>query len=252
MERGPMTQILIVILAAALLNGSRPGQVPKSSGDGANSALPTSPATVSNNPRRIEPGSVIRVQLAKSIDGKKAKQGDEVVAKVAQDLRNDAGTIVVPKDTKFVGRVTRIQTRTKEQKESAVTINFDHAVFKTGETLQIATSIQAIIASLNRDYPPTDGYPGAQPVGTSPSAASHQGPMEGQVPATSIPATAAGGPASTGTRGQPQINGNTQGVVGLPNLKVSAAPDATQGSVVSSEKNNVRLEEGTILLLRVN
>jgi hypothetical protein len=33
---------------------------------------------------------------------------------------------------------------------------------------------------------------------------------------------------------------------------VTAAPDATQGSLVSSEKNNVKLESGTIMLLRVN
>jgi hypothetical protein len=40
--------------------------------------------------------------------------------------------------------------------------------------------------------------------------------------------------------------------VGIENLKLSAAPDATQGSVVSSEKGNVKLDDGTFLLLRVN
>ena len=51
---------------------------------------------------------------------------------------------------------------------------------------------------------------------------------------------------------QPEITGNTQGVIGISNLKLSAAPNATQGSVVSSEKNNVKLDSGTLLLLRVN
>ena len=36
------------------------------------------------------------------------------------------------------------------------------------------------------------------------------------------------------------------------NLKLSDAANATEGSLVSSEKNNVKLESGTLLLLRVN
>jgi len=38
----------------------------------------------------------------------------------------------------------------------------------------------------------------------------------------------------------------------MSNLKLSPAPNPTQGSVVSSEKNNVKLDSGTLLLLRVN
>jgi hypothetical protein len=68
-----------------------------------------------------------------------------------------------------------------------------------------------------------------------------------------VPTTSAA-PASgqAGTNAQPAINGNTQGVVGISNLKLSAAADATQGSVLSSEKNNVKLDSGTLMLLRVN
>ena len=49
----------------------------------------------------------------------------------------------------------------------------------------------------------------------------------------------------------PPINGNTQGVVGISNLKLEAGQNATQGSVLSSEKNNVKVESGTMLLLKV-
>src|SRR6202048_5195592 len=41
--------------------------------------------------RRIAPGSVIPVLLTKTIDAKKAKTGDEVVAKVTQDLKTHSG-----------------------------------------------------------------------------------------------------------------------------------------------------------------
>jgi hypothetical protein len=51
---------------------------------------------------------------------------------------------------------------------------------------------------------------------------------------------------------RPPITGNTQGVVGISNLKLEAAPSTAQGSVLSSEKNNVKVESGTMLLLKVN
>jgi hypothetical protein len=41
-------------------------------------------------------------------------------------------------------------------------------------------------------------------------------------------------------------------VVGIADLKLSAAANTAQGSVISSEKNNVKLESGTLMLLRVN
>src|SRR5439155_26221753 len=49
------------------------------------------------------------------------------------------------------------------------------------------------------------------------------------------------------------ITGKTEGVVGLRFFKpATTATAASQGSVVSSEKNNVKLESGTFMLLRVN
>jgi hypothetical protein len=51
---------------------------------------------------------------------------------------------------------------------------------------------------------------------------------------------------------RPPINARTQGVIGLPDVTLSPNSNATQGSVVTSDKNNVKLESGTMLLLRVN
>ncbi len=253
-----MNRTLIAVLAAMLLYRNLLAQTSQSPNNGS-TPLSTSAAGPSNTPR-IAPGSVIPVRLTRSIDAKKAKKGDEVIAKVTQDLRNAAGTIVLSKDTKIVGHITEAHARNKEQKESDVTIAFDHAILKNDELLQMAMSIQAIIVSPNRtgdnataEAAPST-YPGAQPGGTSPGTASRQGPMEGPIPATTVPQTAASTPANapTGTKAQPRISGETQGVIGIANLKLSAASDGTQGSTVSSEKNNVRLDEGTLLLLRVN
>ena len=108
------------------------------------------------------------MQLAKSIDAKKAKSSDEVIAKVTQDLRNNAGTVVVPKDTKVLGHVTEAQARSKEQKESQVTIAFDHVVLKNGEQVQLPMSIQAIVVPPNRNA--ADATLGAEQPSAYPSA----------------------------------------------------------------------------------
>lgn len=260
MNRSLITVFAVPLLCASLLSqspqspGSRsapPDQeapAPAQSAQPAAPAQPAQPSAPAASAPRIAPGSVIPVQLAKSIDAKKAKQGDEVVAKVTQDLRSNAGTVIVPKDTKVLGHVIQAQARGKEQKESQVAIAFDKAVLKNGEQVQMPMSIQAIIAPPGRN--PANGDAGAEQSSGYPRGAG-AGSMGGAV------RPAAGGPAPASTpAGSPEqqapITGNTQGVVGIPNLKLQAAPDPAQGSVVSSEKNNVKLDDGTVLLLRVN
>ena len=56
----------------------------------------------------------------------------------------------------------------------------------------------------------------------------------------------------SGTNARQPITGNTQGVIGLSNLHLSKAANAAEGSIVSSEKSNVKLDSGTLLLLRVS
>lgn len=208
---------------------------------------------------RIAPGSVIPVQLTKTIDAKKAKAGDEVVAKVTMDLKNNSGEVIVPKDTKVTGRVTEAQARSKEQNESQVGIAFDHAVLKSGD-MNLPMSIQAVIAPPSNHANaggPDAGVPaGGGGAATSPmggggrmgSAGGGQAQPSNPAP-NSVPT---GGTYNPQSNARPAINGNTQGVVGISNLKLEAGQNATQGSVLSSEKDNVKVESGTMLLLKVN
>jgi hypothetical protein len=214
---------------------------------------------------RIAPGSVIPVQLTKSIDAKKVKTGDAVEATVTQDMKAGNGEVIVPKDTKVVGRVTEAQARNKEQKESQVGIVFDHAVMKTGGDVNLPMSIQAIIAP---SYLSTNNSSNSEGAGQSPSTASatgmsqgtggaRGGAMGGSQPSTSTSTpTPSGGTGSTqdktGNGARQPITGNTQGVLGIPNLTLSTTAGTAQGSVVTSEKNNVKLESGTMMLLRVD
>jgi hypothetical protein len=211
-------------------------------------ASPASSATTSESPANAAAGVVIPVQLLKTLDAKKAKPGDEVVARVTQDLKTNAGEIVVPKGTEFVGHVTAAQARSKDQKESQVSISFDHAVMKSGD-MQLPLSIQAVIAPQNdtqsggsndQSEPATGGATAVSPMGggaRSNSAAAQ--PQNAPNPASSD--------ANTGNS-RPHITGSTQGVIGISNLKLETA---AQASVLTSDKNNVKLDGGTLLLLKV-
>jgi hypothetical protein len=211
---------------------------------------------------RIAPGSVIPVQLTRTIDAKKVKTGDQVEAKVTQDMKAGNGQVLMAKDTKVIGHVTEAQARSKEQRESQVGIAFDHVVTKNGGDTPLPMSIQAIISpsTLNADNNANAGgekagtAPGAG--GMSPSNASGRPGMSAGTPTQSPTASTAGSEGSTasepGTNAHQPITGNTQGVVGISNLKLSTTANATEGSLLSSEKGNVKLDSGTLMLLRVS
>jgi hypothetical protein len=236
-----------------------PQPVPSEARQNTKSPSGSSPQSAPAN--RIAPGSVIPVELTKSIDAKKVKTGDEVVAKVTMDLKTNSGEIVVPKDTKVVGHVTEAQTRSKEQKDSQVGIIFDRAVMKNGGEMEMPMTIQAIIApqastsgNTNNGNDPSTAAPNANASGASSNGGRASG-MASAPPSAPNASTGSNTPAddSTAANGHEPITGKTEGVVGLRDLKLATtATPASQGSVVSSEKNNVKLESGTFMLLRVN
>ena len=233
-------------------------QAPASPAPGGQTQTSASPAPASGTPK-IAPGSVIPVQLTKSIDAKKVKTGDQVVAKVTQDMKTASGEVLVPKDSKIVGHITEAQARTKEQKESQLGIAFDHAVLKNGSDVQVPMSIQAIVGQQNNNPNAAGGEsegPAASP--SAPSAGGGVGKTGNgwsAAPPSAAPSdSGAAAPSDAGSAksASPQINGQTQGVVGIPNMTLAPGANATQGSVVTSDKNNVKLESGTMLLLKVN
>jgi hypothetical protein len=197
------------------------------------------------------------VQLTKSLDAKKVKAGDEVDARVTEDMKAGNGEVIVAKDTKVLGRVTEVQSRGKEQKESQIGITFDRAVMKNGSDVAVPMSVQAIISPTYLSGGDSNNGAadsgGASSSGNAGGTAPAMGNGRSGAPQSSLPSSSGNGmadPSSAGPR-QP-ITGSTQGVLGFQNLQLSNASDTKQGSVVTSEKNNVKLESGTLLLLKVN
>jgi len=230
-----------------------PAQMPQSpQGPASTSAATNAPGQTT----KIAPGSVIPVELTKTVDAKKAKMGDEVVAKVTQDMKSGSGEVIVAKDTKMIGHVTEAQAHTKEQKQSELGITFDKAVTKSSE-MKLPMSIQAIIAPPSNNSADSGNSAPSEPATAGTPATS---PMSGRSPASG--AATQPQPQARSTEGteeksaggaRPPINASTQGVIGIPNLTLATnSQNTAQGSVMTSEKNNVKLESGTMLLLRVS
>ena len=255
------------ILAGLLLSGAALAQqstgatsAPQNNPSASQSGTSGSPQTASP---RFAPGTVIPVELTKSIDAKKAKSGDDIEARVTQDLKAGNGQVIMPKDTKVRGHVTEAQPRNKEQKESQVGIVFDHAVMKNGGDVAMPMSIQAIIGPTALNPAPNNAASAGQSTQPSPAGGTPGGNVGGRSTGTgssgspsSVSPSSAGGEAPAeaqpGTGSNQPITASTQGVVGISNLKLSPTEDGKTGSVVSSEKSNVKLDSGTLMLLRVN
>lgn len=208
------------------------------------------PAPPAGNSLHISPGSVIPVGLTKTVDAKKAKVGDEVETRVTQDLTSE-GKVIIAKDTKIVGRVTQVQAHSKEQKESQLGIVFDHAILKGGESVPITMSIQAVVGQEPQSAP-TNANGGDNAPSGGGSMTGGRGTMGGSAPPSSPAGDSSGANSGSRGSGRPQITGSTKGVIGISNLNLAQTTNATDGSILSSEKGNVKVEGGTFMLLRVS
>ncbi len=214
-----------------------------------NSARP--PADSSQTANHMAAGVVIPAELAKSIDAKKAKPGDKVEARTAMDLLSH-GQVVIPHDAKITGHVTDAKAHTKESPDSHVTIAFDTIAMKDGRQLTMQAAIQALARPLQDNAMGASapmGETGGMPQGGAPTGGGMGGGTT-HMPNTSSPYPQGTGgtssEASTGPTVAP-LGATSQGVVGINGLTLALSP---QGSVVSSEKDNVRLDRGTQLMLK--
>ena len=213
---------------------------------------------------QLQAGSVVQAELAKPLDARKNRVGDEVVAKTTHDVKSD-GHVIVPKGSKLIGHVTEVKAHSKEQATSELGIAFDHAVLKNGTEMPLALGIQAIgrsqsgAAAMEEDSM-TGGSAGA--MGSSGARPSSGGGMVGGVRSTAggvvnTAGSTAGTAVNTAGAASGAVSGSlsstSQGVVGLQGLSLSSdSATATHASVVSSSSGNVHLDSGTEMVLRVN
>ncbi len=220
-------------------------------------------------------GSTLQAELTKPVDAKKAKAGDEVNAKLTQDLKSD-GKVVLHKGTRLVGHVTEAQAHSKEHAESKLGIVFDKAMPKGGGEVAFNGVIQAIAPPLQSSVaaggdmmggmsaPAAGGgarsTSGGMLSGVGGAASSTLGSATGAVGGTTSSVTGAAGATTNGTLGSATqgvgangaLTSASRGALSMPGVNLaSAASGATQASVISSADHTVKLDSGTQLVLQV-
>jgi hypothetical protein len=227
---------------------------------------------------KLESGSVIEAALTKSLDAKKNKVGDEVVARVTKDLKHE-GKVIVPKNSRLLGRVTEARARGEGQSESALGLQFDRVMMKDGREYPVRLAIQAVAAAQSavaasaendmmrpresdhaRTAPAPSGSGGGVLGGVSSTVGSTVNATAGAVGGVAGAAgttvdSAVGANAGRGGSGQAGIVGtltsNSSGVIGLRDLSLrSESSQEASSSVLVSSTRNVHLESGTRFLLR--
>jgi len=246
-------------------NGSASGSGSGSAGVSTNSAAAA-----------LDSGTNIQAELTKSLDAKKAKAGDEVTAKVTEDVKSN-GQVVIHKGSKLVGHVTEVKARSKEDSESRLGLAFDRAVLKNGEQVALGAAVQALAPPANAAASAMNSDSlgvGGAPAGGGAARSGGSGGMLGGVAggATSTAGSTVGGVGNTagsvtnsttgavggtvggasGVAGSGVLNSTSHGVVGMQGLNLSSATSGNAtASVLSSTTQNVKLDSGTQMLLQV-
>jgi hypothetical protein len=169
-------------------------------------------------------------ELEKKLDSKNAKAGDPVVVKTTENATTASG-MVIPKGSLIMGHVTDVQPHDKTNENARLTLEFDQAQLKGGQTLPIKTVLESV-SPAEVNVRPTDTL-NSQP---SAPAAAPAGAMAGGVPGGSSSgsrtssASASGSSSASSTAGSaPAMSSETQ------DQAAAAAPKT--GTVVARQGN---------------
>jgi hypothetical protein len=238
-----MTKFLLPLFLASLWIGLSRGQTsPQPQANGPGMAAPQA--------SHFEPGTKLRAQLDKTIDAKKAKPGDPVLAKTLDELRSGS-EVVAPRGSKIVGHVVAASPHEKGS-PSRLEIAFDKLDLENGSAVPLKATIEALAKPAeNAALAGDDTGASPSPGGTAPTGPGNRGamPQGGMGQPGGLPNAGATGNPSGTTPQHSTISPNAEGVVGMPEMSLARGPN--QDSILTSEKHNVKLDSGTQMILRV-
>jgi hypothetical protein len=198
-------------------------------------------------------GTLLSVELSKSLDAKKTKANDRIEGRTATDLLAH-GQIVIPRNTKIIGHVTEAKARSKASPDSMVGIIFDRMLLK-GREIPLQLTVQAIARPLQFGSNPEGNMPRADHPGGA-SMPGQRGPL-GDASTQRVPPAYPGdlapisdpmAPNSASNSTVVPLSPTNKGVVGMKGLSLDASGPA---AVLRSDIGNVHLDSGTQLILLV-
>lgn len=222
-----MTQLGVTVTLALVLAVSAGAQSAPSS--------PTVAPPESNLPARNSGGSLsipkgtgIVGILSTNCDTRHSKVGDLVEVEVTQDV-NPGGHILLKRGSHVMGQITQAYAFSKGSSNAKLEIVFNNVISKNGEQIPAYFAIYALAA---KSDPTKDDL------------------LDGR--GMTATATRAGTAGGLGRPADGLLRPDTKGVIGLDSLRlVPMARDNPPTSLVRSEKEDVRLEKGTEIVLVV-
>jgi hypothetical protein len=213
-------------------------------------------------------------ELVKKIDSKSAKAGDEVVVKTTENATFADG-IAIPKGSRIMGHVTEVLAHDKSNENSKLTLQFDQAELKDGQTMPIKSVLQSLSPASGSDASQASAFgTGSAPSspGASPSMGTHAGGSSGSTGnaggASMPPQASSASPgygSTTGTTSQP--SGPPAGTVvahqgnvdirttGIPGVLIAAQsngePFSNAAGALLGARQNVHLDGGTRMTVAI-
>jgi hypothetical protein len=223
----------------------------------------------------------ILADLSGGLNVKKLKPGDRIKAQVSQDVVWH-GKIIIPEDSRLVGHVTEVKRRSPDDPESRLGLVFDRVLLKHHQEIDLQGVVQALsppaprrskVDEPDQMLPPSAFTPSQNTTGPiggtstgrgSMSSASNKTMSVATVPA-GVPTYTAANPGSNPgnsvggdlihnqqSHQTPMSAGMPIGVFGIKGLTLSLGPTSgTPGPVILSNVTDVKLEDGTQVLLKV-
>ncbi len=209
-------------------------------------------------------------ELEKKLDAKHARPGDPVVLKMT-DKATIANGVIIPKGSRIVGHVVEAAPAGKGSANSKVTLQFDKAQLKGGQTLAIRTVLQSVAPESGSASTQDPAGPSGAATMTAPAGGSAATPSSGTSAGSSAPPSAeANAIAPAGPRETNVAGGNSalaagtvvarQGNVSIittaiPGVLIGSSADgkpfSNAAGVLLGARQNVRLGGGTRMVLAV-
>ena len=226
----------------------------------------------------------VTTHLVNKLDSKSAKAGDPIVVKTNEGIKTADG-LVIPKGSRLIGHVEAAQAHASGQADSSLSLVFDRAEMKNGESVAIRSVIETVAPPENAiaaDSLDTDAGIAAPigggaraggggrlgggllggPAGATGSAASNLSTTAGGAASTLGATTAGAAHATTGIAGNvAAASGSglhaTTGpagslaahATGIPGVMLAGDATGTASGTLTASRKNIHLDSGTQMVM---
>jgi hypothetical protein len=187
----------------------------------------------------------IHAVLEKIVHPKKAKVGDEVVARMTDSTKLKDGT-ELPKGTKIVGKVTEVKMKADNEGPSKLGLLFDKAQLKDGKEIPVTMALVSVAPRWEQgSVDPVAG----ENTGSSAGRVSQMSQQEGRSGGSGGSDTLSKGLGIRKGSSSASADAMRPGVCYIQDMTIASYSMGEPGTIVQSTKTTVYLDSGSRLLL---